>query len=152
MPPTDRSLDTTLLALQTQALDRLLSPRVADRIENARNKVASPASVLTLDELYGTVTRAIWSDGQGSVEATSARRALQREHARRLATAIMRPGVGVASGDARALHRLTAKILLAKAQTGKANTRLSAQTRAHLDEIADTLDAALKAQATRVVG
>ena len=151
-PPTDRSLDTTLLALQTQALDRLLSPRVADRIENARSKLASPASALTLDELYGTVTRAIWSDGPGSIETTSARRALQREHARRLATAIMRPGVGSASGDARALHRLTAKTLLAKAQTAKGNARLSAQTRAHLDEIADTLDAALKAQATRVVG
>jgi len=151
-PPTDRSLDTTLLALQTQALDRLLSPRVADRIENARSKMASPSSALTLDELYGTVTRAIWSDAPGSMETTSARRALQREHARRLATAIMRPGVGVASGDARALHRSTAKALLARAQTGKGNTRLSAQTRAHLDEIADTLDAALKAQATRVVG
>ena len=86
------------------------------------------------------------------METTSARRALQREHVRRLATAIMRPGVGAASGDARALHRFTAKTLLAKAQTGKGNTRLSAQTRAHLDEIADTLDAALKAQATRVVG
>ncbi len=151
-PPTDRSLDTTLLALQTQALDRLLSPRVADRIENARNKLTSPASALTLDELYSTVTRAIWSDGPGSMETTSARRALQREHARRLATAIMRPGVGAASGDARALHRLTAKTLLAKAQASKGNARLSAQTRAHLDEIADTLDAALKAQATRVVG
>ena len=56
------------------------------------------------------------------------------------------------TNSARALHRLTAKTLLAKAQTGKGNTRLSAQTRAHLDEIADTLDAALRAQATRVVG
>ena len=64
----------------------------------------------------------------------------------------MRPGVGTATGDARALHRLTAKTLLAKAQQGKSNVRLSAQTRAHLDEITDTLDAALKAQATRVVG
>ena len=151
-PPTDRSLDTTLLAMQTQALDRLFSPRVADRVVSAGSKMAAPASALTLDELYGTVTRAIWSDGPGSIETTSARRALQREHARRLATAIMRPGVGVASGDARALHRSTAKTLLAKAQSGKGNSRLSAQTRAHLDEIADTLEAALNAQATRVVG
>lgn len=151
-PPTDRSLDTTLLALQTQTLDRLLSPRVADRIENARSKLATPTSALTLDELYGTVTRAIWGDGMTSIETTSARRALQREHARRLATAIMRPGVGAASGDARALHRSTAKTLLAKAQAAKGNARLSAQTRAHLDEIADTLDAALRAQASRTVG
>ena len=151
-PPGDRSLDTTLLALQTQTLDRLLSVRVADRIESARSKLANPASAFTLNELYSTVTRSIWGDGPGSAETTSARRALQREHARRLAAAIMRAGTGVANGDARALHRTTAKSLLAKAQVGKGNARLSVQTRAHLDEIADTLDAALKAQATRVVG
>ena len=151
-PPTDRSLDATLLALQIQTLDRLLSTKVADRIENARSKLVTPTSALTLDELYSTVTQAIWSDGPGSGEPTSARRALQREHVRRIAAAITKPGVGTASGDARALHRLTAKTLLAKAQAGKGNTRLSAQSRAHLDEVADTLDAALKAQATRVVG
>ena len=63
-----------------------------------------------------------------------------------------KPGIGTAAGDARALHRLTAKNLLARAQAAKGNTRLSTQTRAHLDEVADTLDAALKAQATRVIG
>lgn len=151
-PPVDRSLDATLLVMQTQTLDRLLSPRVAERIQNSRNKLVAGDKALTLDELYGTLTRAIWGEGAGAAEATPARRALQREHARRLAAAITRPGVGTASGDARALHRLTAKTLLARAQQAKGNTRLSAQTRAHLDEIADTLDAALKAQAARVVG
>lgn len=151
-PPVDRSLDMTLLAMQTQTLDRLMSPRVAERIQNARSKLATPESALTLDELYATLTRAIWGEGPGTMEATPARRALQREHARRLAAAITKPGVGTASGDARALHRLNAKTLLAKAQQARGNTRLSAQTRAHLDEIADTLDAALKAQAARVVG
>ncbi len=151
-PPADRSLDATLLALQTQTLDRLMSSKVADRIENARNKLATPASALTLDELYSTLTRAIWGEASGSPEATPARRALQREHARRLAAAIGKPGVGAASGDARALHRMTAKNLLARAQQAKGNPRASTQTRAHLDEIADTLDAALKAQAVRVVG
>jgi hypothetical protein len=152
VPPLDRSLDATLLIMQTQTLDRLLSPRVAERIQNSRNKLASGDRALTLDELYGTLTRAIWGDGASTAEATPARRALQREHARRLATAITRPGIGTASGDARALHRLTAKTLLARAQQAKGNPRLSAQTRAHIDEIADTLDAALRAQAARVVG
>jgi len=151
-PPVDRSLDATLLTMQTQTLDRLLSPRVAERVQNSRNKLAAGDKALTLDELYGTLTRAIWGEGGGAAEATPARRALQREHARRLAAAITKPGVGTASGDARALHRLTAKTLLAKAQQARGNTRLSAQTRAHLDEIADTLDAALRAQAARVVG
>lgn len=152
MPPVDRSLDMTLLAMQTQTLDRLLSPRVAERIQNSRNKLASADAALTLDELYSTLTRAIWGDGPGTSDVTPARRALQREHVRRLAAAISKPGIGTAAGDARALHRLNAKTLLAKAQQAKGNSRLSAQTRAHLDEISDTLDAALKAQATRVVG
>ena len=151
-PPVDRSLDVTLLSLQTQILDRLLSLRVAERIQNARTKLAAPDSALTLEEVYATITKSIWGEGGTFTEATPARRALQREHARRLAAAIIKPGIGTAAGDARALHRLTAKSLLARAQTAKNNTRLSAQTRAHLDEVADSLDAALKAQAARVVG
>jgi Met-zincin/Domain of unknown function (DUF5117) len=151
-PPTDRSLDATLLGLQTQTLDRLMSPKVAERIQNARSKLANSGSAFTLEELYSTLTRSVWTDAPGSADVSPAQRALQREHAKRLAAAITRPAVGAASGDARALHRLTAKTLLAKAQTNKGNTKLSAQTRAHLDEIADTLDAALKAQASRVVG
>ena len=152
MPPIDRSLDVTLLAMQTQTLDRLMSLRVAERIQNARAKLTAPDSALTLDELYATITQSIWGEGATVVEATPARRALQREHARRLAAAVTKPGIGAAAGDARALHRLTAKMLLARAQAAKGNTRLPAQTRAHLDEVADTLDAALKAQAARVVG
>ena len=151
-PPIDKSLDVTLLAMQTQTLDRLLSLRVAERIQNSRNKLAAPASALTLDEVYATITRSIWGDSGAIAEATPARRALQREHLRRIVASINKPGIGGASGDARALHRMTAKTLLAKAVAGKSNTRLSAQTRAHLDEVADSLDAALKAQAARVVG
>ncbi|MBX7230250.1 MAG: zinc-dependent metalloprotease [Burkholderiaceae bacterium] len=151
-PPADRSLDTTLLTMQTQILDRLLSTRVAERLQNARNKLASPKTALTLNEVYSTITHAIWGEGPSTVELSPARRALQREHARRLAAAITRPATGGASGDARALHRLTAKTLLAKAIQAKSKPALSAQTRAHLDEIADTLEAALKAQASRVVG
>ena len=151
-PPIDKSLDATLLGLQTQTLDRLLSIRVAERIQNAPGKLSAPASALTLDELYTTITRSIWGEGIAAIDATPARRALQREHVRRITAAIVKPGIGAAAGDARALHRATAKMLLAKAQIGKASTRLTAQTRAHLDEMADTLDAALKAQATRVVG
>ena len=152
MPPIDRSLDVTLLAMQTQTLDRLLSLRVAERIQNARTKLAAPDSALTLEEVYATITKSIWGEGGTFTEATPARRALQREHARRLAAAIIKPGIGTAAGDARALHRLTAKSLLARAQTAKNNMRLSAQTRAHLDEVADSLDAALNAQAARMVG
>jgi hypothetical protein len=151
-PPTDRSLDATLLAMQSQALDRLLSVRVAERIQNSRSKLPASASALSLEELYSTLTAAVWGDAANATDITPSRRALQRAHTRRLAAAIVRPGMGTAAGDARALHRFTAKSLLAKAQAARGNTRLSTQTRAHFDEIADTLDAALKAQASKTLG
>lgn len=151
-PPVDRSLDATLLNMQTQALDRLMSPRVAERLQNSQTKLSTTKDSFTLSELYTSINRSIWGDGPGFGDVSISRRALQREHLRRLATAILRPGLGSAQGDARALHRLTAKSLLAKAQGAKANPRLSIETRAHLDEVADTLEAALKAQTSRIVG
>jgi Met-zincin/Domain of unknown function (DUF5117) len=151
-PPVDRSLDTTLLNMQTQILDRLMSTRVAERLQNSQAKLASPKDAFSLSELYSSITRSIWGDGFGTSEISASQRALQREHLRRLASAILRPGLGAAQGDARALHRLTAKTLLAKAQAAKSSSRLSLETRAHLDEVADTLEAALKAQTSRIVG
>jgi hypothetical protein len=150
-PPIDRSPDSALLNLQTQVIDRLLSPRVADRLQNSRAKLQNPEQMLSLGEVYGTLTKAIWNDGQGLASVNAARRALQREHLRRLTAAILRPGSGAAQGDARALHRLTAKNLLAKATAAKAGTRISLENQAYLDEIIDTLKAALTAQAARSV-
>jgi hypothetical protein len=122
-PPADRSLDATLLALQTQTLDRLMSSKVADRIENARSKLATPR-VRSLDELYST-TRAIWGE-IGPPEARP-RGALQREHARRLAAAINKPVS--ARRRRRARYQMTAKSAGAGATGQKGNPRASTQTR-----------------------
>jgi Met-zincin/Domain of unknown function (DUF5117) len=152
-PPLDRSLGTTLLSMQTQALDRLMSSRVAERLQNSRAKLAPDQETLSLGELYGALTRAIWGvKPETSNDLGPARRALQREHLRRLASALLRPGTGAAQGDARALHRATAKALLAQAKSARLGSRLSLETRAHWDEVIDTLEAALNAQASRIVG
>jgi Met-zincin/Domain of unknown function (DUF5117)/Domain of unknown function (DUF5118) len=148
-PPIDRSPASAFLGLQTQVIDRLMSPRVADRLLNSRAKLQNPDQMLTLSEVYGALTKAIWNDGQGLASVNAARRALQREHLRRLTAAILRPGTGGAQGDARALHRLTAKNLLAKATAAKASDRMSLENQAYLDEIIDTLKAALNAQMAR---
>jgi Met-zincin/Domain of unknown function (DUF5117)/Domain of unknown function (DUF5118) len=150
-PPVDRSPASALLGLQTQVIDRLLSARVADRLLNSRAKLQNPEQMLTLGEVYGTLTKAIWNDGQGLATVNTARRALQREHLRRLTAAILRPGTGSAQGDARALHRLTAKNLLAKATAAKAGARMSLENQAYIEEIIDTLKAALNAQMARSV-
>jgi Met-zincin/Domain of unknown function (DUF5117)/Domain of unknown function (DUF5118) len=150
-PPVDRSPASALLGLQTQVIDRLMSARVADRLLNSRAKLQKPEQMLSLSEVYATLTKAIWNDGQGLATVNAARRALQREHLRRLTAAILRPGTGSAQGDARALHRLTAKNLLAKATAAKTAPRISLENQAYLDEIIDTLKAALNAQMARSV-
>jgi Met-zincin len=150
-PPVDRSPASALLSLQTQVIDRLMSARVADRLLNSRAKLQNPEQMLTLGEVYGTLTKAIWNDGLGLANVDTARRALQREHLRRLTAAILRPGSGSAQGDARALHRLTAKNLLTKATAAKAGTKISLENQAYLDEIIDTLKSALNAQMSRSV-
>jgi hypothetical protein len=150
-PPIDRSPASALLGLQTQVIDRLMSARVADRLVNSRAKLQNPEQMLTLGEVYGALTKAIWNDGQGMATVDAARRALQREHLRRLTAAILRPGSGSAQGDARAFHRLTAKNLLAKASSAKATPRLNLENQAYLDEIIDTLKAALNAPMARSV-
>jgi Met-zincin/Domain of unknown function (DUF5117)/Domain of unknown function (DUF5118) len=150
-PPIDRAPASALLGLQTQIIDRLMSARVADRLVNSRAKLQNPEQMLSLSEVYGTLTKAIWNDGQGLTTVTAARRALQREHLRRLTAAILRPGTGSAQGDARAIHRLTAKTLLGKATAAKASTRIGLDNQAYLDEIIDTLKAALNAPMTRSV-
>jgi hypothetical protein len=124
---------------------------VADRLLNSRTKLQNPEQMLSLSEVYGTLTKAIWNDGQGLATVNAARRALQREHLRRLTAAILRQGSGSAQGDARALHRLTAKNLLAKATSAKAGPRISEENQAYLEEIIDTLKAALNAPMARSV-
>jgi hypothetical protein len=150
-PPVDRSPNAALLGLQSQVIDRLMSARVADRLLNSRAKLQNPEQMLSLSEVYGTLTKAIWNDGQGLATVNAARRALQREHLRRLTAAILRQGSGSAQGDARALHRLTAKNLLAKATSAKAGPRISEENQAYLEEIIDTLKAALNAPMARSV-
>ena len=131
--------------LWTATMDRLLSPRVAERLQNARNKVANGTPVLGLD---GSTATSPAPSGDGVVVADTTPHVVHCSATRAgWRPSSPDPAFGTAAGDARALHRLTAKPCSPDAQQAKGNSKLGNQTRAHLDEIIDTLDAALKAQA-----
>ncbi len=137
--------------LQRGVLDRLYSDKVAQRILDAPKLVASANSTLGLDELYASVESVVWSELASNRDISIARRGLQREHAKRIAAALTRAGASPATAEARSLHRQTAKRLIAQLDGALRKPGLAATQRAHLDDIRDTLTAALQAVAPRTV-
>jgi len=144
----DFSLPTAVLGLQRTVLDILMSDGVAIRLADAENKVKNPRELLTFADLQARLTDAIWSEVKSGRDIDSLRRNLQREHVRRLASAIVRPTSPVAT-DVRAVQRQVAVDLTANLKRALANPRLTGIARAHLAESAALLDEALKAPMTK---
>jgi hypothetical protein len=140
----DFSLATAVLALQRNVLDLLMSDNVATRLADAETKVRNPRELLSFADLQARLADAIWSETKSGRAIDSLRRNLQREHLRRLASAIVRPTSPVAA-DVRAVQRQVAIRLEADLKRALANPRLSGIARAHLAESAALLDESLKA-------
>jgi hypothetical protein len=136
-----------VLAMQTAALDQLMSDAVASRVLSSVELANNPKDVLSLNELYGTLQASIWSELNGASDITSFRRDLQREHVKRVAQAIIKPS-GATRADARSLQRQHATILLAKIRAAS-NRMKTAEARAHLAESEVMLAEALKAPLVR---
>jgi hypothetical protein len=141
---TDFSLATVVLAIQRTALDTLMSDAMAIRLADAETKVADRRQLLTLADVHGTLSGAIWSELKSGRDIDSLRRNLQREHVRRLATGLVRP-TSLVANDVRAVHRATALQLEADLKRALASGKVSPMTRAHLTESLTTLSEALKA-------
>ncbi len=148
-PPQMISFGERISRLQRTMLDRVLSDKVAQRVLEAPALVKSPIQVVSLDEIYATVETAVWTDATGANDDSPARRALQREHTRRISAALTRPTPANYAAEARALHRQTAKRLVAKLDQALRAGKSNAATRAHFDEVRDSLSAALAAQMAR---
>ena len=144
----DFSLPTAVLALQRTVLDLLMSDAVAIRLADAETKVKNSRDLLTFADLQTRLTDAIWSELKGGRDVDSLRRNLQREHVRRVASAIVRATSPVAA-DVRAVQRQVAVNLSADLKRALANPRLNTITRAHLAESAALLDEALRAPMTK---
>ena len=147
---TDYALPQRLLDLQRGMLGYLMSEGVAARVLDSAEKVDRPADAFTLSELYGRLSREVWSDLERPGPLPVARRELQRDHVNRIAAALLRPP---ARSDARALLRQQGQALLARLDAvngAKKPLARDAETRAHLLDAADTLRQALAARLPRV--
>jgi predicted Zn-dependent protease with MMP-like domain len=145
---TDFSLASSVLSIQRTALDQLMGDGLATRLADAETKVADRRQLLSLAEVHARVADTVWSELKTGAEIDSLRRNLQREHARRVATGLVRPSTSVAA-DVRAVNRQVAVKLQADLQRAQGKSNLSATTRAHLAETSSLLAEALKAPMVR---
>ncbi len=138
-----------VLAIQTGALDHLMSDPVARRIGDAENIGSRPRELLTLSQLYGTLQHAIWSELTTGRDITRMRRNLQREHLKRMVFVLLHTGSATLA-DERSLQRQYAIELRGSIRHALGGNRLSPENRAHLSESAATIDDALKANMLRL--
>jgi len=143
----DVSVANRVLAVQTMALDQLMTDAVASRLLNAQEKIADGRKLLSLSELYETLQNTVWSELKSGKDIPGMRRNLQREHLRRLANALLRPSAAMLA-DARSLQRENAIQLQGKLRAAMGRP-MSREAKAHLAESLNTLSEALKAPLLR---
>jgi hypothetical protein len=144
----DYSVPLQVLSAQRAVLDRLMSEAVAQRLLDAEGKVDDPAQALKLADVYATLRRAIWSDLKAGGDIPLIRRNLQREHAVRVSTALLRPSATMPA-DQKSLLRVEARLLRVDLAAASGRPGWSPTTSAHLAESLAVLDEALKAPVVR---
>ncbi len=144
----DYSLPSQILTVQRDILNRLMSDGVAQRLLDSEAKLDDPTQALQLSELYGTLHQAIWIELKTGKDIPLLRRNLQREHANKLAAALLRPSASMPA-DARAILRADAKTLRTELVAAGSRSSFSPAAKAHIAEMTATLDEALKAPMMR---
>ena len=144
------SIPAAVLRLQTTALDRLLSPGTAARLLDLPLYVpqAQQRGLISLNEVYGTVQRSVWSELKTGREIDRLRRNLQREHLKRVQATLTR-GSAALPADALSLMRLNAVELQGDLKRAVGRTDLSVESRAHLQDSLSALTEALRASMLR---
>jgi hypothetical protein len=146
------SIPDAVAALQGRVLDRLMSPNTARRLieQGAYLPEVQRKGAVTLNEVYGTLQGAIFSELKTGAEIDRMRRSLQREYLRRLQAQLNRATNGATVyADAFSMARWHATQLARDLRMASAKPGLSVETRAHLVETLDMLDSMLKATLTR---
>ena len=144
----DFSLVQRVLTLQSGALAKLMNDTTASRLLDSEVKTRLDAKAFRLSELYTTLHDAIWSELKTGRDIDLFRRNLQREHANRVASALLRSAAAMPA-DARALLRVEAKTLRNEIAAAQKRPSYSPEARAHLLEALATLDEALRAPLVR---
>ncbi len=154
----DYPIHDRIAATQWTALFAVFNPFNLDRIYDAELKVAADQDTVTVPEVVGKVTSAIWSEvdqGPGGKSysdkqpyISSVRRSLQRQHLNTLTNiALSQPGSMMAA-DINAV--VTMKMSKLSESIGKIlasdGSKLDEFTRAHLDECKSRIDRVLTAK------
>lgn len=146
---TEFAIPQRVLAVQRALLGQLMGDTVAARIVDNQTTSGAPRNgAFQLSELYGRLDRDIWSELASGGDIAPARRELQREHLNRIAGLLLRPGAA-SRVDTRSLVRVQAQGLLTRINATLKRNSLGADTRAHLQDSADTLNQALSARLER---
>jgi Met-zincin len=148
-PNASHSVVPAVIGLQRALLGQLMSDTLASRIIDNAAKTDPKASPLMLSELYSRLAREIWSDLANKEDIAPLRRELQREYINRLSMQLLRPGAA-SRADTRSLLRAQAQTLLTRIQSASTRAALSAESRAHLADSADSLKQALDAKLQRL--
>ena len=144
------SIPSSVLQLQSAALDRLMSPGTASRLLDLPLYVSEKErqGLISLNEVYGTLQGAVWSELKQGGGIDRLRRNLQREHLRRVQALLVKVTVPLPA-DAQSLLRAQATALRDDLRQALARKRWDAESRAHLQESLAVLDQALGATMTR---
>lgn len=146
---TDFSLATSVLGVQRNALDALMSDAMAARMADAEHKVDNPKALMSYADVQTRLSTAIWSelrDGKTTGrDVDSLRRNLQREHIKRLAAGLLRPSATTGNADAPAVNRMVARQLESDLRGALSAGGWSGMARAHLEDSLALISEALKA-------
>ncbi len=146
MPRMEYPVHDVVLAIQSNLLNILYGPTRLNRLVDLELMFAPGDEAFTMAEMFSELKGAVWSEVmQGTApRIDSFRRGLQRAHLDRL--------IGLANGaasgappDAAMMARDNLVDIRKRIGTHLAGTGLDASTRAHLDETAARIDAALSA-------
>lgn len=144
----DLPVGDLVIAAQRDVLNRLMSPVVAQHLQSNAMRSSKSSASLSLAELYGTLQSAIWSEARAGAEVDPLRRNLQREHLRRVTSALLAPSAALPA-DARSVLRFNARQLRDQLAVAVKRSTLSADARVHYAEAYETLDETLKAPLMR---
>jgi hypothetical protein len=145
------SVNDRVLATQRSILDWLLTPGLLARLRDNEMRVAKPSDTLTAAELMDTLTGAIFSELKPAATPAlvpTLRRDLQREYVTYLVRHYQ--GVPGAPADAQSLARMHLRRLsgeISGALKRDPLNKMDVTTRAHLEQLQERVERALKAQA-----
>jgi hypothetical protein len=139
------------LAFQSTVLAQLLQPLRLGMIRDGETRYGT-ANMITIPELFGSVTQGIWSEVWTATAITNAdavRRDLQRAYLDQMTTLVVRPAARTPA-DARSVARRTLRDLDRRLAAAGAVTTLNTYMSAHIEEsrarIAKALNADLGAE------